>query len=167
MNVQIVEIKDDRLDELLSILRTKAKWLIKNGKQMWNPKYLKKSIFIEKYPNSKWFVVEIMNEVIGGFVLVSEDSNFWTEKENEDSAFYIHKVVIKEGYTGKGYAKEILMWIEEYAKNSGKQYLRLDCYSKRGYLNKLYSEYGFKLKREVVVESSDNNAKLYEIILKQ
>lgn len=165
MNIKVVEIHEDKIDELLTILKDKALWLQKIGNPMWNIKYLEKSIFIERYPNCKFFIVKIMNETIGGFVLVDKENGFWNKNENDEDAFYIHKLVIKEGYTGKGYAKEILKWVEEYARNCGKQYLRLDCFSDIKYLNKLYSKCGFILKRQVEVSKSKANANLYEIVL--
>jgi len=62
--------------------------------------------------------------------------------------------------------KEVIELIKKYSISQCKNYLRLDCYGDREYLNKLYRECGFTLKREIHVED-DLNACLYELSLKK
>lgn len=166
MNLCISKIAAEEIEILLELLREKADWLIKIGKPMWNPEYLSKEEFLKKYINCEMFIAQDHKEVIGGFVLVESDPSFWNNDEDKESAYYIHKLVIKDGYTGKGYAKEVIELIKKYSISQCKNYLRLDCYGDRKYLNKLYRECGFTLKREVYVED-DLNACLYELSLEK
>jgi GNAT superfamily N-acetyltransferase len=165
MNLCIKEITEEKIEILLELLRKKANWLIKIGKPMWNPQYLSKQEFLKKYTNCEMFIVQDNKEVVGGFVLVENDQLFWNSDENNDSAYYIHKLVIKDGYTGKGYAKDVIEWVKKYSISKCKNYLRLDCYEDREYLKQLYSECGFNLIREIHVENN-LNACLYELSLK-
>lgn len=165
MNICIQEITEEKIEILLELLRKKANWLIKIGKPMWNPQYLSKHEFLKKYANCKMFVIRENKEAIGGFVLIENDQSFWNSEENNAYAYYIHKLVIKDGYTGKGYAKEAIEWIKQYSISNGKNHLRLDCYGDREYLKKLYSESGFTLKRDIQVDNN-LNACLYEFSLK-
>ncbi|BCN29314.1 GNAT family N-acetyltransferase [Anaeromicropila herbilytica] len=164
MNLYIKEIAEERIEILLELLREKADWLIKIEKPMWNPKYLSKEEFLKKYNNCKMFVIQESEEVVGGFVLIENDQSFWNSEENNDAAYYIHKLVIKDGYTGKGYAKDAIEWVKDYSISKSKTYLRLDCYGDREYLKKLYRECGFTLKREIQVDHN-LNACLYELLL--
>ena len=166
MNLYISRITEEEIELLLELLREKADWLIKIGKPMWNPKYLSKEEFLKKYINCEMFIAREDKEVIGGFVLVESDRSFWNDDENNDSAYYIHKLVIKDDYTGKGYAKKVIELIKKHSISQCKNYLRLDCYGDREYLKKLYSECGFTLKREIHVEDG-LNACLYELSLEK
>ncbi|WP_160690912.1 GNAT family N-acetyltransferase [Clostridium sp. C2-6-12] len=166
MNLCIKEITEEKIEILLELLRKKANWLIKIGKPMWNPQYLSKQEFLKKYTSCEMFIVQDNKEVVGGFVLVENDQLFWNSDENNDSAYYIHKLVIKDGYTGKGYAKDVIEWVKKYSISKCKNYLRLDCYEDREYLKQLYSECGFNLIREIHVENN-LNACLYELSLKK
>lgn len=103
MNLCISKNAVEEIEILLKLLLEKANWLIKIGKPMWNPKYLSKEEFLKKYSNCEIFIAKENKEVIGGFVLVESDRSFWNNDENKDSAYYIHKLVIKDDYTGKGY----------------------------------------------------------------
>lgn len=131
MNLCIKEITEEKIETLLELLREKANWLIKIGKPMWNPKYLSKQEFLNKYINCEMFIIQENEEVIGGFVLIENDNLFWNSDENNDSSYYIHKLVIKDGYTGKGYARDVIECIKKYSILKCKNYLRLDCYSDR------------------------------------
>lgn len=164
MEICIQQINEEKIEILLDILRKKADWLIKIRKPMWNPKFLSKEEFLRKYAQGKMFIIQKGEETIGGFILVENDKLFWSAEENSQDAYYIHKLVIKDGYTGKGYSRDAIEWIKKYSNINCKKYLRLDCYGDRDYLNKLYKQCGFILKREIKVE--DNlNANLYEMLL--
>ena len=103
MNLCISKIAEEEIEVLLELLREKANWLIKIGKPMWNPEYLSKEEFLKKYIDCEMFIAQEDKDIIGGFVLVESDHSFWNNDENNESAYYIHKLVIKDDYTGKGY----------------------------------------------------------------
>ena len=141
---QIEKIAHDKLEILLSMYREKAEWLNRIGQPMWSMKFLEKKEFIKKYSDPECFIATINGVPIGGFILVRSDDFFWGP--NSDlGAYYIHKIVVKDGYTGQGNAQKMINWIEEYARKVGKEKIRLDCYEDRGYLMQLYTSCGFKL----------------------
>lgn len=164
MEIYIQQISEEKIEILLGMLRKKADWLIRIGKPMWNPKLLSKEEFLRKYSQGKMFIIQKGRETIGGFILVEKDKLFWSAEENSQEAYYIHKLVIKDEYTGKGYSRDAIERIKKYSKINCKKYLRLDCYGDRDYLNKLYKQCGFILKQEIKVE--DNlSSNLYELLL--
>lgn len=142
--LRIEKINHDKLEILLSMYREKAEWLIKIGKPMWNPEYLDKESFIKKYPDPECFIAYKGDAPVGGFILLESDDFLWGAN-NHSGAYYIHKLVVKDGYTGEGNAQKFINWIEEYAKQVGKEKLRLDCYEDRAYLMQFYTGCGFKL----------------------
>lgn len=141
---QIEKIGYDKLDILLSMYREKAEWLNRIGQPMWSMEYLKKENFIKKYNDPECFITYINDIPIGGFILVKSDNFLWGP-DSHLGAYYIHKLVVKNGYTGQGNAQKMISWIEEYAGKAGKEKVRLDCYEDRKYLLQLYTSCGFNL----------------------
>jgi GNAT superfamily N-acetyltransferase len=104
------------------------------------------------YPDNEPYLVYLGEQIIGGFVLLEHDRFLWSEEENNQRAFYIHKLVIKREFAGKGYAGKSIALIKDLALKEGVSYLRLDCYADRAYLMKLYEDCGFYKKRKTVME---------------
>ncbi len=146
---QIEQINYERLEELLELMRERAKWLESINQPMWNLQYLEQEKFIEKYQQPACFLASDGEEKIGGFILLEEDSFLWAEQVNE-AAYYLHKLVVRQGYSGKGYAERMIAWVKELAHKEGKKYLRLDCYADREYLRQLYQKCDF-VEQEIVV----------------
>lgn len=142
--LQIEKIGHDKLQILLSMYREKSEWLNKIGQPMWNMKFLEEKEFIKKYNDPECFIAYIDNVPIGGFILVKSNDFFWGPNSHL-GAYYINKIVVKNGYTGQGNAEKMINWIEEYVRAAGKDILRLDCYEDRKYLMKLYTSCGFSL----------------------
>ena len=88
--------------------------------------------------NHKLYVVKQENKVIGVFLLKENDKIYWN---NDDSAYYIHHLATKIGYTGIG--TKILNFIEKLAKENSKKYIRLDCKKSNVELNRYYQKQGF------------------------
>lgn len=106
--------------------------------------FLEKENFLKKYNNPECFISYIDDTPIGGFILVERDDFFWGPNSHL-GVYYIHKLVVKNGYTGQGNAEKMIKWIEKYSKECKKEKLRLDCYADREYLLKLYTSCGFSL----------------------
>lgn len=140
--LKIEHIDYSRIEELLEILREKSRRLEQMGQPMWNPAFLKKEAFIEKYNSPDCFLAYEGEKAAGGFVLMEQDDFLWKEN-SADKAFYVHKLAVREGFSGKGYAHQMVEWIKEYSRLCNKHYVRLDCYEDRPYLMKLYGECGF------------------------
>lgn len=142
--LKIQKIGYEKLETLLSMYREKAEWLNEIGKPMWNMEFLEKTQFIKKYNDPECFIAYINSIPIGGFILVKKDDFFWGPNSHL-GAYYIHKIVIKNGYTGQGNVQKMIKWAEEYARTAGKEKIRLDCYEDRNYLMQLYTSCGFNL----------------------
>lgn len=146
----------ERLEEFLVMLRERAFWLEAKGQPMWNPEYLRKDLFLERYRQPACFLAFDGGERVGGFALIEKDEDLWGDRLG-DSAFYIHKLVIREACSGRGYAEQTLAWIEGHARERGKNFLRLDYYEDREYLGKLYARAGF---REVDVKTMPDGTRI-------
>lgn len=138
----IEEIGYERIDELLSLLIERAKWLIENKMKMWDIAKLTKEGMISRYGSPKVYLAFENHDIVGGFLLSEIDRNYW-ENAEADKAFYIHKLVVRVGFGRRGYADTMLEWIKELGKEERKTFIRLDFVKNREYLRSLYHSHGF------------------------
>lgn len=74
-----------------------------------------------------------------------EDFDVWPDKVGVDKAYYLHKITVRPGYGGRGFAHLTLAHMKEVAKEKGKDYLRLDCRYNRDKLKQLYTSFGLEI----------------------
>lgn len=141
--LKVEALGPEGLEELLEMLRERAAWLESRGQPMWNPAYLEKDRFVERYRGPECFLAREDGRAVGGFVLVEEDPEIWPEGRG-DRAFHVHKLVVRLGEGGKGHAGRLVSWIREFARARGKDFVRLDYYEDRECLARLYAGCGFR-----------------------
>ena len=93
--------------------------------------------------NQEFFFINGSNgENIGMVRILKEDLLYWGAQD--EKAKYIHSLVVKEAYNGKGVWTEVLLEIEKTARKEKCKYLRLDADSKNPKLCNYYEKIGFK-----------------------
>ncbi len=142
MSLKFEKIEIERINEIISILVEKAKYLNSINKTMWDIHKLTKEKILKQYNNPLLFLVIYDEKILGCFILIEKDEKNWPESK-DDEAYYLHRLVVRTDFCGKGYSKNIIDWIKEYAKNNNKDYVRIDYDKKREYLDKLYKLNGF------------------------
>lgn len=78
-------------------------------------------------------------------IAFGEDYDVWPDKVGVDSALYLHKITVRPGYGGRGFAHQTLSFMKRVAKEQNKDYLRLDCRSNRDKLKQLYTSFGLEI----------------------
>ncbi len=145
MNIQLA-VEDD-IPVILEILKQRCEWFKYNEIEQWGDWYYTElynmDYFIRMMKIYKLYVVKQNDEVVGAFLLKTEDEDYW--KDNK-KAYYIHHLVTKLGYPSLG--SEILNFIENLAKENSIDYLRLDCMKINKKLNEYYRNHGFENKGE-------------------
>lgn len=134
-----------------SLLKDAAIWLNEKGIDYWqdwlNPPSNFKDWVKAGFNNNEFYFVEYENDIVGMYRLQYNDELFWGIRE--DRSGYIHSFTTKRNLKGKGIGNEILKHIETTLKESGIDYLRLDCSSKINGLCTYYENYGFRGKGTV------------------
>lgn len=140
MNIELAKKED--IESIVAILKERCNWLKENNIDQWGDYYYSEkynaNYFNEVMQLHKLYVVKQNNEVIGIFLLKDTDKTYW---DNDDSAYYIHHLATKIGYSGLG--KQIIEFIEKLAKLDSKKYIRLDCKKNNDGLNQYYQKQGF------------------------
>ena len=112
--------------------------------QYWkNPPSEKIEWVKEGLANGEYFFVQNADqEIIGMLRILDEDLMYWGEQE--EKAKYIHSLVVKEKFNGKGIGAQIIEKVATEAKENHCKYLRLDADAKNPKLCSYYEKQGFK-----------------------
>ena len=147
----------------LKLLKSAAEFLLEKNINQWNywtkPPKEKIQWVKDGFKNKEFYFIENQNEAILGMVrILKEDLLYWGDMN--DSAMYIHSLVIEKRYKGQQIGKRVVQKIENDAKNSGIKYLRLDCDSSNENLCEYYTNIGFNKVGEKLLKLGKYN--LYE-----
>ena len=151
----------------LKLLKSAAEFLSDKNINQWgywtNPPKEKIQWVKDGFKNKEFYFIENQNQTILGMVrILKEDLLYWGDMN--DSAMYIHSLVIEKRYKGQQIGKRVVQKIENDAKNSGIKYLRLDCDSSNENLCEYYTNIGFNKVGEKLLKLGKYN--LYEKQLK-
>lgn len=144
MNIRLASIDDlGSLNELFQMVienMEKVKHII-----IWNNVY-PFCEFENDIEKGEMYVIENNKQVIGSFVLSSfDDLEYhkiaWTLKNGK--CFYINRLAISPMEQRKGYAKEAMKFIIEYALNNKYDFVRLTVHEDNKYAIGLYEKFGF------------------------
>ncbi len=167
MDIIFRQIENENKSIVLELFKNAAEKISKMNIDHWqywkNPPLEKIKWVEEGIQNKEFFFIETLHrENLGMVRILNEDLMYWG-KQNE-KAKYIHSLVIKEKYNGKGIGTIIIQKIENKAKKDNYKYLRLDADSKNPKLCNYYEKLGFKKVGIKELPLSVNN--LYEKELK-
>lgn len=142
------KIRKDEIPLMFRIITDRMKWMDKVGIRQWNvTKYdevYPLSYYEEKRQNGEVFVLEekATGDIAAAAVLKSEDERWASVTDKDDSsAFYLHNFAVP--LEKKGAGAVFLRFAEEYAKEQGKEYFRLDSADDNMKLDEYYSEKGY------------------------
>ena len=131
----------NQLSAILDIVQQRIDWMDQKGLYQWN-----KTDYMGVYPPSYFqgliekgelFVATKGEQVLGVMALFANDPRW----EKPGTAFYVHHLATAVNTPGLG--KEMLQFAEAYAKEQGKDYLRLDCQQVNLPLNRYYEDLGY------------------------
>ncbi len=137
------ETKKEEIPALFRLILARMKWMDEVGIRQWNvTKYdevYPPAYFEEKRQRGESFVLVDNHkaEIVAVGVLKTEDDR-WTY--DGESAVYLHNFATKIG-TGAGHA--FMHHAEQYARDTGKSYFRLDSASGNRKLAQYYENLGF------------------------
>ncbi|AUC16991.1 GNAT family N-acetyltransferase [Tenacibaculum sp. SZ-18] len=141
---QKIQIED--LNLVLGLFKTAAEKIAKKNVDHWqywkNPpeekiKWVKNGIENDEF----YFINDLNNYNIGMVRILNEDELYWGKQNIK--AKYVHSLVIKEEFNGKGIGKIVLDEVEKNAKANGCLYVRLDAVAKNTKLCEYYESLGF------------------------
>lgn len=155
-NIQLAKKED--LESFHRIIILRCKWFKDNKINQWKinsyPVRYDKSYFEKQMIDNKLFIAKKGNDVVGGFLLIDDDPNYWSDCDKV-KAYYLHHFASKVGE--KGIGKIMINFALEEAKKNNKEYLRLDCVFDNEKLNNYYKSLGFECVGHIKMKSWSEN----------
>ena len=133
--------------EIYALTKSCAKHLIENGIFQWNEQYPSSEVLNKDIELQQLYKLEIDNRIVGIIVLTEiEDVEYknveWlTENGNN---LYIHRLAVHPNFQGKGYAKQLMDFPENYATENDFNSVRLDTFSQNSRNIKFYKNRNYK-----------------------
>jgi GNAT superfamily N-acetyltransferase len=143
MSVTIRQAKDSDAAIVEAMLVEAAQWVDALGEVMWDTGELASDRIAAETAAGQFFVALVDGQVAGAIRFQLEDTLFWPDLPNDNSAF-IHRLVVRRRYKGQGVSVALLQWAIDHARAFGRSHLRLDCDKSRPKLRALYEGQGFQ-----------------------
>ena len=139
-NPIIVNSTQDDIDAIFDLYDSATIYQKKVFRKHWQG-FERKLIETEIDEYRQWKLM-VDGQIVCVFVITFSDPFIWQEKD-KDPAIYIHRIATHPNYRGQGYVKEIVNWVKQYARENGKDFVRLDTSSGNDRLNNYYVQCGF------------------------
>ena len=140
MNEKIENCLMDDADNILSLYQSARDLQTSKAMVVW-PMFEKSFIAKEINELRQWKLV-IEEFIVCNWAIIS-DKEIWEEKDKNDS-IYIHRIATNPAFRGHRYINKIVQWAREYAKQNGKQFVRLDTLGNNTKLIEHYTSAGFQ-----------------------
>ncbi len=88
-----------------------------------------------------WKIME-GDQIAAFFSIAFTDELVWDEKD-ADPAIYLHRIMTSPEFRGRGYVIAITDWADEYGREAGKVFIRLDTNRDNARLNAYYRRCGY------------------------
>ena len=125
------------------MIREAAAWVDALGVVMWDDGELDADRIRTEVAGGMFFLAVVGGEVAGAIRFQLEDRVFWPDRPEGEAAF-VHRLVARRAFKGRGVARALLEWAVGHARAQGRGLLRLDCDANRPKLRALYESCGFR-----------------------
>ncbi len=165
----IRQAKISEITDIIELAKSCKEDMIANGIFQWNEYYPSKQIFENDIQQNELFVLED-NAVILGTIVISSlmDEEYAPVKwlVPNGKSIYIHRLAVHPSQQGKGYARQLMAFAENFARVNGITSVRLDTFSKNLRNQKFYEVRGYqKLEAIYFPKQSEYPFYCYELVL--
>ncbi|CAH1195033.1 hypothetical protein PAECIP111891_00585 [Paenibacillus allorhizoplanae] len=140
-SIRKAQIED--VDNIQKLFIEAAHWIqLSKGFTQWREDSFTKAYVTSFIHEQEVFVACQKGEIIGCFSIQWKYEEIWGDLFHDDAG-YVHRLVVARKYKGESFGSRLLSWAEDYIKNKGKGWLRLDCMADNPTLNDYYRSLGF------------------------
>ena len=152
---------------IIELVTEISAWLAERGIQQWPspPRLEVRQLLAREIAAGEVYLAWLTGspEAVGLLRFEWHDPNLWPD--DPDGGGYVHSLLVRPGYHGRGVGAGMLRWAGEHVRARGRRYLRLDCVADNWTLRAYYERLGFRCRG---VASHDGYAgALFELDLDQ
>ena len=126
-----------------TILKERAQWLARRRIDQWTGEFPPPSLARE-IECGEVYLARIGDDTVGSVSLVRSQDEYWNGESG--AALYLHRLAVRESYSGRDFGSKILELAELETKKRGFTTLRLDCLAENSTMRRYYEERGFEPK---------------------
>lgn len=154
----------------VSISRACGDFLRANGIDQWTPDYPNESILIQDVNAQSLYILEVESTIVG-MVVINEiqdpeylQLNWKTSSSSKN--LVVHRLAVSPDAQGKGFAQQLMSFVEGLAKEKYYDSIRLDTFSRNKRNQQFYQQRGYELIGEVYLSyRTDFPYVCYEFVL--
>ena len=123
-----------------------------SGSDQWDESYPNREVIAQDLERGTLYVCEEDGAVAGIIVLDENQAEEYGTihwKQNQGPNLIMHRLAVHPEVQGKGLARRLIAFAEDYAAHSGYASIRLDSYTKNASALKLYNRLGYDRRGEV------------------
>lgn len=166
----ILHSTQEDLDAIFKIYDDATDYQKKQTINYW--KGFERSLVKKEIDEKRQYKIMADDEIACVFVINYDDPLIWKER-NADPSIYIHRIATNPAFRGSSFVKQIVEWAKSHAKETGKEFIRMDTTSGNDKLNNYYFNCGFADKgiaqigfdEELPVHYRGGSVNLFEIKL--
>ena len=158
------------IDEIITLTKSCGKHMRDNGIDQWDENYPDR-LSIEKDLKTKTLFVYKEDKIIIGIVVLNEhqDEEYqqvkWSTSEKHKN-LVVHRLAVLPNHQGKGLARKLMDFAENFAKEKNYDAIRLDTFSQNPRNQKFYSNRGYTNLGPVYLKyKNDHPYFCYELLL--
>jgi ribosomal protein S18 acetylase RimI-like enzyme len=130
------------ITEIYRLYRLAADYQRSKKKVVVWPEFAREMVETEIKENRQWKML-INDQMACIWVTTFSDEQIWEER-NADPAVYIHRIATNPAFRGNNFVFRIVPWAIAYARQQGKNYVRLDTLDNNTRLIRHYQDAGFQ-----------------------
>jgi len=157
------------IDQILMATKACAAHLISMNIIQWSDQYPSREVYLSDIAHKELYVLVIDDRIIGSIVITPKMDDEYKEVKwltPHQNNLYIHRLSVHPDEQGKGYARKLMDFAENYAIKNNYASIRLDTFSKNFRNQKFYELRGYiKLGNVFFLNQSEDPFYCYEFIL--
>ncbi|MEC8830834.1 MAG: GNAT family N-acetyltransferase [Bacteroidota bacterium] len=161
--------KISEIPDILTITQACAKKMEVNGIFQWNEHYPSKEAFIQDIERNELFVIEEKDTIQGTIVistLMDEEYKPIQWLTPNGNSTYIHRLSVHPDLQGKGLAKQMMGFAENFSREKGFVSVRLDTFSQNKRNQRFYEQRGYQKLGDIFFpKQSEHPFHCYELVL--
>ena len=161
--------KISEINEILVITRACALDMSARGIEQWNEHYPSREAFERDLQNEELFILEEESLIVGSITLsFTKDDEYipieWLTAEAKH--LYVHRLCIHPDQQGKGMARRLMDFAEQYGREQGCTSVRLDTFSQNSRNIRFYTSRGYQQRADVFFpKQSEHPFHCFELLL--
>lgn len=134
----------DDVSDIRHILQEASDFKRSQGDDLWGDEPFTNEEVTKMVSSGNMFVYKTDGIAAAAVLLPKEDERMWGEQGADETAVYVHKLCVSNAFRGQSVGKKVMDLAEDFAKQSGRTKLRLDCPYDNPPLCRYYEGLGYR-----------------------